>query len=217
MGRWNEQAYNRGAAAVVTQRHVRASTASTIQPWSVAPENTIAENELDTNADTCCLGKNFIVLQSTYWTADVYAYDKSIQPIENVQIVTAATAYNDVATGNTLILVFNESLYQISYGIPLCDIPHDPDHDLSIEVNADLVTVRAYGTKVGFTTRVPTPNELRNCQHDHVTSPYPWNPSDVVMVQATDQGGQRPWKRLRKTFVAEATRYEYLDPSSDEA
>jgi hypothetical protein len=85
--------------------------------WQDPPVNTIAENECDTNADTCCLvGKNFLVLHATFRTADAYAYDMSIQPIENVPIVTGATAYDDPSTGTTYILVFNESLY---YGIKL--------------------------------------------------------------------------------------------------
>ena len=32
----------------------------------------ISVNELDTNADTCCLGSNFTVLQMTPRTSDVY-------------------------------------------------------------------------------------------------------------------------------------------------
>ena len=71
----------------------------------------MATNECDTNADTCCLGRNFVVLHATYWTADVYAYDTSMKPIENVPIVSGATAYDDPITGTTYILVFNESLY----------------------------------------------------------------------------------------------------------
>jgi hypothetical protein len=63
--------------------------------WNDPPVNTVAENECDTNADTCCLGRNFVVLHATYRTADVYAYDASIQPIENVPIVTGATAVTD--------------------------------------------------------------------------------------------------------------------------
>ena len=43
--------------------------------------NTMAKNECDSNADTCCLGKNFVILNYTRRTADVYAYDKSIRPI----------------------------------------------------------------------------------------------------------------------------------------
>jgi hypothetical protein len=62
------------------------------------------------NADTCCLGKNFVVLHATFRTADVYAYDTSIKPIENVPIVSGATAYDDPVSGDTFILVFHESL-----------------------------------------------------------------------------------------------------------
>eukprot|EP00978_Attheya_sp_CCMP212_P001406 scaffold2965_cov35-Attheya_sp.AAC.1 len=36
-------------------------------------------------------------------TADVYAYDKSIKPIENIPIVKGATAYDDLDTGKTYI------------------------------------------------------------------------------------------------------------------
>ena len=66
---------------------------------------------IDTNADTCCLGKNFVILHHSYRTADVYAYDSSIKPVKNVPIVTGATAYDDAQSGDTFILVFHESLF----------------------------------------------------------------------------------------------------------
>jgi hypothetical protein len=155
--------------------------------WQDPPVNTMAENECDTNGDTCCLGKNFLVLDATFRTADVYAYDTSIQPIENVPIVTGATAYDDPTTGTTYILVFNESLYygtkldhslinpnQLrSYEIPLWDNPFDPMHSLSIEVDTSFhIPLVASGTKVGFRTRMPTPEELRHCEHIQMTSPH---------------------------------------------
>ena len=95
MGGRNEQASNRNArrtAAVLTKRRICLSSASRMQRWTNPPVNTAAENECDTNADTCCLGRNFIVLNSTSQTADVYAYDTSIQPLEKGPIVTGATA-----------------------------------------------------------------------------------------------------------------------------
>ena len=55
-------------------------------------------NECDTNADTCCLGRNFVVLEYTNMTEDVYAYDKDIAPLNNIPIVSVATSYHDVAT-----------------------------------------------------------------------------------------------------------------------
>ena len=60
-----------------------------------------AHNEFDTNADTCCLGKNFVILEYTR---------RAIKPIENVPIVSA-TAWDDPVTGDTYILVINEALY----------------------------------------------------------------------------------------------------------
>ena len=73
--------------------------------------NTVGINECDTDADTCCLGTNFIIWKYTRRQADVYAYDKSYKPMTNVPIVTGATAYDDPVTGKTYILLFNESLY----------------------------------------------------------------------------------------------------------
>ena len=97
--------------------------------------NTIGLNECDTNADTCCLGQNFIILQfsTPMRTAYVYAYIQSYQPVENVPIVTGATAYDDPVTGQTYILIFHESLY---YGTKL-------DHSL---INPN--ELRNYGLKV---------------------------------------------------------------------
>jgi hypothetical protein len=75
MGGRNEQANNRDArrtaAAALTKRHVKLTETL----WDNPPPNTMAENECDTNANTCCLGKNFVVLTPTFRTADVYAYD----------------------------------------------------------------------------------------------------------------------------------------------
>ena len=234
MGWRNEQAHNRQtrrAGAVISQRHVRSS--APIPSWIDPPEHTTAENECDTNADTCCSGKNFVVLTSTFRTADVYAYDTSIKPIENVPIVSGATAFDDPVTGDTFILVFNESLYygekldhtlinpnQLrAYGIPLWDNPFDPTHSLSIDVNPSLrIALRAFGTKIGFRTRVPTAEELRACEHVQMTSAHPWNPSEVVLAQATAQGGSREsWKRRLETINVFPNRFEYLDAMSDEA
>ena len=105
-------------------------------------------NEDDTNADTCCLGKtNWIVTGFARITADVYAYNKSIEPVTNVPIVRAITAYDCPRTRTTYLLQVNEGLYygkkldhsllnpnQIrSYGIPYCNNPYDKERGLKIE------------------------------------------------------------------------------------
>ena len=237
MGGRNEQTEHRNArraAAVRTQRHVQMTHAT--KAWTDPPANTRADNECDTNADTCCLGRNFIVLNPTYKTADVYAYDTSIKPIENVPIVSGATAYDDLSTGKTYILVFHKSLYygerldhslinpnQVrAYGIPFWDNPYDNARSLSIDVDNNLhIPLRAVGTKVLFTTRIPTQHELNTCTHVCMTSSTLWNPADVSMVQATHQGGsEHPWKR--QVVLADSIHHnlpptsEYIDPCADE-
>ena len=53
--------------------------------------NTQAVNKSDTNLDTCCLGWNFVVLSYTKCTVDVFPYDKSYSPIQNVLLWTKVT------------------------------------------------------------------------------------------------------------------------------
>jgi hypothetical protein len=72
---------------------------------------TVANNECNSNANTCCLGCNFIVLKYTNCTADVYAYDSSYRPLEGVPTVSGTTLYQDNNTGMLYILIINEALY----------------------------------------------------------------------------------------------------------
>ena len=67
-------------------RRISASTASFITQES--PVGTEGNNEGDSNADTCCLGTNFLVLAVTNRTAEVFPCDPSYEPIANVPIVT---------------------------------------------------------------------------------------------------------------------------------
>ena len=111
----------------------------------------MAANECDTNAYTCYLGKNFVILEFTQRSADVYTYIKDIAPVVGVPIVSGATAQDDPVTGQTYILVINEGQYygnkmdhslinpnQIwDYGIFLWDNAYDQSRngELSIELD----------------------------------------------------------------------------------
>ena len=59
-----------------------------------------AKVEMDSNADTWCVGKNFVVLEMTRRNANVYTYDSdNYEPFHNVPIVSLATAYDDTDSG----------------------------------------------------------------------------------------------------------------------
>lgn len=160
----------------------------------------MARNECDSNADTCCLGKNFVVLAYSTRTADVFPYDKSYRPLENVPIVLGATAFDDPRTGQTYILIINEGLYygnkldhslsnpnQLrSYGIPFWDNPFDKDKGLHIEASDELtINLSVRGTKIYFESRSPSQRELQSCPHITLTSPREWNPHDVVLSKVS--------------------------------
>ena len=183
--------------AVKSVRHVKLAVTQPVLPRNEPPPNITAVNETDTNADTCCFGtKKFILNHGTGRTADVYPYDKAYKPITNVPIVAGATAYDNLLTKNTYILVFNEGLYygtslyhslinpnQIrSNWIPYWDNPYTYDHGLRITPTDFLdISLVVNGTKVQFTTHTPTTDELTTCLNIQVTRPIPWEPEDVQL------------------------------------
>ena len=67
--------------------------------------------ELDSHADTIVLGSNCIILSHTGRECDVSPYTEAYNAITDVPIVTGATAWTCPETGDTLILVFHESLW----------------------------------------------------------------------------------------------------------
>ena len=209
----------------------------TRRAWSDPQANTVAANECDTNVDTSWLGKNFICSEplSARLMSSMLIAPLSSRLRMCPLFPARRTAYDDPVSGDTFILVFNKSLYfgekldhtlinsnQIrAYGIPLWDNPYDPSCALNIEVSLDLhIPLQMFGTKVTFRTCVPTAYELHSCQHIQMNSARPWNPSDVLMIQGTDQGGSRSRKRQLSSVNAAVTdrhEYEYLDADIDEA
>ena len=73
--------------------------------------HTKANNKCDTNADTCCLGTNFIILNYSQQMANVHAYDKSIAPTTDIPVVSGVTTYDDPISGDTYMLIFHEALH----------------------------------------------------------------------------------------------------------
>lgn len=66
--------------------------------------------ELDTHADNCCVGANFVTLEHTSYTVNMTPFHPEYQAIKNVPIVKAATAYISLITGENVILVVNQAL-----------------------------------------------------------------------------------------------------------
>jgi hypothetical protein len=131
---------------------------------------------------------------------DVTPYSSDYQPLTNIPIVNASTAYTDDATGETILLRFNQILWygsrlnmslinpnQIRHnGITVSDDPTDKTRAFGITGGVDFhVAFQILGTTVYFETRVPTSWEYENCRLLELTCDTPWNPGEVNISAAS--------------------------------
>jgi len=69
------------------------------------------QTDLDSHADTCVAGSNCILGEETGETANVYTFTNERKPLMSIPIGTCYTAWTCQETGETFILVLNETLY----------------------------------------------------------------------------------------------------------
>ena len=168
----------------------------------------MSANETNSNADACCLGDNFAILEHSNRQADVHACDKSIKPLLNVSVVSSAAAWDDPTSNQTHILVVNEALHcstksdhspmnpnQIqSFGIDHWDDPFDKSRPISIgPVEHDpIIPLTTTGTKIQFLFREPTSEELLHCPRIQLTSKIDWNPTQASLNTSSSSQGNSP-------------------------
>ena len=213
-------------------------TSQDFNTFKSAPPNTQGWNETDSNADTCCLGINFTVIQYTERTADVYPYNSSYKPLHNVPIVSGATAWDNPDDGVTWILVVNEGLFYGSqldhsllnpnqlrhHGLMYQDNPFNKEEALGIHCYDEVtIPLEMKGTKIRFNTRVPTTSELETIPQSnwiYLTSSEPWNPSTVQLssvlstineAQINNDGTSVPDSALELAEYADDGDYNLLD------
>ena len=204
------------AAYQSTQRRTTTNKFANISSYSSNISTTTARNELDSHADTCALGSNFVPLHYTGRVCDVSPYNSNTyHPERDVPIVTGATAYTDQATGQVYILVVNEGLWfgpkltnslinpnQLRYaGVAVQDNPFHPTDPMAITHDDILFPLQSLGTTIFFDTSTPTQYELDHSPHIILTLDTEWNPHTVQLaavqsVEAEDMfdmfGGTEP-------------------------
>ena len=105
------------ASRVLATLH--SSVRRTVANLNVAANNQVKPSasvagycELDSHADTCVLGSNFVPLYFTERVFDVSPYDsQNYQPSKEVPIVAGSMTFQSQSTGQTFILVINEALW----------------------------------------------------------------------------------------------------------
>jgi hypothetical protein len=152
--------------------------------------------ELDSHADTSVAGSNFVVLFETDQLVNVHSFSAEQAPLKSIKIGTAATAFIDLKSGETFILILNQALLMTdrlkssllcpnqlrAYGHTVHDTPrlYDETSSHSIHLLDDelILPLELRGVISGFQTRRPTDDELLSCRRLTLTSDTPWNPYD---------------------------------------
>ena len=164
---------------------------------SVDVKPVFARCELDTHADTCALGRNFVPLSYTGRVCDVSPYNSDQYESEkDVPIISGATAYTCQDSGQTYIIIIHEGLWlgpklshsllnpnQLRFnGVSVWDNPFDTNNPLSIEHDDVHIPLMISGTNIFLDTRTPTQHELDNRPHLHLTCETEWNPHTVRLA-----------------------------------
>ena len=156
-----------------------------------------ARCELDSHADTCALGSNFVLLHYTGRVCDVAPYNsEAYNPEHDIPIVTAATFYMEQQDGRVYILVIHEGLWfgdklthslinpsQLRYaGLTVQENPFERDPPVSIITNHVKIPLITSGTNIFLELSTPTQTKLDNCPHVHLTLDTEWNPNIVQLA-----------------------------------
>ena len=156
-----------------------------------------ADTDVDNHADTHVFGKNFRPIYFTSEVCSVAPFLDEYQEQEDVQICTAATAF-DTTHGETIILRFGQGLWFGNrmeksllnpnqcrfFGIPVCDDPTDPYRQIGISAPDDMfIPFEMRGTTCSFTTRRPSDEELSSCRTFTLCDEQTWDLTDVDFVR----------------------------------
>lgn len=172
----------------------------TISQIGVTPsDNNVihATCKLDTHADACVAGPNFVVLEYTDQVISVTSYINQLDTIKNVPVVTAETAIDNEDTGITTILIFGQAIYMgnkikntpicpnqlRSYGVIVDDVPMhlSPEgkpstHSIISSEDNRSIPMSMKGIISYFLSRTPTADELLTCKPVVLTDENSWYP-----------------------------------------
>ena len=170
-----------------------------------------SRTDLDSHADQCVVGRNALLVHDYDRPINVSGYDPTGPITSNLRTVSAALAYDDAATGQTVILVINQAIYiptihhnllatmQVRLNdVKINDTPRflteNPDeltHSIVIpmEESTDpyVIPLGLKGVSSSFPTRLPTREEYETLPHLVLTSDDPeYDPHDPAFAEHED-------------------------------
>ena len=202
---------------VTTKRRVSGTRTNTKRKSN---EQNIGRCELDSHANTILDGSNCVILRYTGNKCNLNPYRDDYKSVSNIPIVHADTAWQSAHTGQTYILVFNESLWMGNhmdrslinpkqsryYGIKVQDNPIlDTALSIITEENEFCMELAMAGTVIYDETFTPSEKEPHQCPHIILSSPHAWNPQNVVFPR-TLRTLEEEMGTLRHVIAMDSTR-----------
>jgi len=92
-------------------RNIKSTMKTPFSKVATTSPDTVSRIEMDNHADTTCFGKNFTAVSFTGTSCEVLTFSKEYKSLENIPVATAATAWDNPETGETIILVYNQGLW----------------------------------------------------------------------------------------------------------
>ena len=144
------------------------------QAENVPSPGTLARNEMDTRADTCCAGPNWRPIQFTGDVCEVTPFLDSYEPVPEIPVAQCATVWRDPWTLQEFLVVADQMLFfgtlmshslinpnQIrAFDIPVDDNPFTNNGNFGISHDEAFIPFDVDGTVVYFESRSPTDREL---------------------------------------------------------
>jgi hypothetical protein len=167
---------------------------------------------MDTHADTCVAGRNFLMCEFDGTTCEVSPFTDEYQAMKDIPVVSAATAWTDDESGETIILWFNQILWygdklrhslinpnQLRhYGISVCDDITDQNRRFGIDIHGEyFIPFQMKGTNIYFESRVPSKWELQNCRIITITDDNVWDPTAVKIAALMTPNGTKHYDGRR--------------------
>ncbi len=187
-------------------------------------------NELDSRADTCCLGAAYHIVEYTGQVCKVHPYHPKYKPTKDVPVVKGVTAYDDVESGKTYILCVNQGLYfgsemkhsllnqnQMRFnGVIVDDCPahlshnRSSTHSIYFQEEDIRIPLELHGCMSHFLTHLPSKQELDNCQWLELTDETEWEPySDRFQNDEQEAIGKRSIMSMGRNRASEETKDNY--------
>jgi hypothetical protein len=166
-------------------------------------------SEMDSHADTCCVGDNALALYYHNRTVSVSPFLDTFGTVDSIPIVTAAIAYDEPIHAQTFILIIHQALYfgdklvhnlinpfqcrlnevTINECPPvLTHMPKDEAHSIIFHKEQVKIPLRHNGIVSYFESRRPTLQEYQDCFHLQLTPDEPeWDPLDSTFGNHEDK------------------------------